>query len=183
MQEAYKEIAPRLVGLRDALDLSLEAFAARVGVDAQTVQRYESGETEIPVGYLLQVAKATGVELNTLIAGSESHLSSYSIVRDGKGLAVERRKDYDYKNLAYRFKGRKMEPFKIMVPPKKKEDVSFTSHSGQEFIYMLEGRLEVSLGDKVEVLEPGDSLYFDSQTPHGLRGLDNKPAFFLDVIL
>lgn len=183
MQDAFKEIAPRLAGLRDALDLSVEAFADVVGTDAQTVQQHEAGQSEIPVGYLMQVAKATGVELNTLIAGSESHLLSYSVVRNGKGLTVERRKDYDYKNLAYRFKGRAMEPFKIMVPPKEQNDVTFTSHSGQEFIYMLEGRLEVSLGDKVEVLEPGDSLYFDSRTPHGLRGLDEKPAHFLDVIL
>lgn len=183
MEQAYKEIAPRLVGLRDALGESVEAFAARVGVDAETVRRHELGQNEIPVGYLMQVSKATGVELNTLIAGSESHLMSHSVVRAGKGLTVERRKDYDYKNLAYRFKGRRMEPFEIRVPPKSESEINFTSHSGQEFIYMLSGRLEIRLGDKVETLGPGDSIYFDSQIPHGMRGLDNAEARFLDVIL
>jgi transcriptional regulator with XRE-family HTH domain len=183
MQQAYKEIAPRLAGLRDALGESVEEFASRVGVDAAAVRQYEAGETEIPVGYLMEVSKSTGVELNTLIAGSESHLVSHSVVRAGKGLSVDRRKDYDYKNLAYRFKGRKMEPFEIRVPAKSESEISYTRHSGQEFIYMLEGRLEIRLGDKVEVLEPGDSLYFDSQTPHGMRGLDGAPARFLDVIL
>ncbi|MEF2146519.1 MAG: XRE family transcriptional regulator [Desulfovibrionaceae bacterium] len=183
MEQAYKEIAPRLVGLRDALGESVEEFAARVGVDPATVQLYEGGQTEIPVGFLMEVSKATGVELNTLIAGSESHLVSHSVVRSGKGLSVDRRKDYDYKNLAYRFKGRKMEPFEIRVPAKAENEISFTRHSGQEFIYMLEGRLEIRIGDKVEILVPGDSIYFDSQTPHGMRGLDGKQARFLDVIL
>lgn len=183
MDKAYKEIAPRLAGLRDALGESVEQFAARVGAAPATVQLYEAAETEIPVGYLMAVSKATGVELNTLIAGSESHLVSHSVVRAGKGLSVDRRKDYDYKNLAYRFKGRKMEPFEIRVPAKAESEISYTRHSGQEFIYMLEGRLEIRIGDKVEVLEPGDSLYFDSQTPHGMRGLDGKMARFIDVIL
>ena len=183
MEQAYKEIAPRLKGLRDALDWDVAEMARQTGITPAEVERYESGTVEIPLGFLLKASQASGVELNTLIAGSEAHLTGHSLVRKGKGLAVDRRKDYDYKSLAYRFKGRRMEPFEITVPPKEPKDLSFTSHSGQEFIYGLEGRLELRLGDSVVVVEPGDSLYFDSQTPHALRGLDDKPARFLDVIL
>lgn len=183
MENAYKEIAPRLVGLRDAMDMSLEEMASRVGVEAELVEKYESGKEEIPVGYLLQVAQACGVDLTSLVSGGDAHLRSHCLVKKGKGLSVERRKDYDYKDLAYRFTGAKMKPFMIRVPAKSEDELSFNRHSGQEFVYMLEGRLELRLGDKVLELEEGDSIYFDSQNPHAMRGLDGKEAVFLDVIL
>jgi Predicted transcriptional regulators len=183
MEQAYKEIAPRLRGLRDAMDMSVEELAQKTGVSAETVATYESGEVEIPVGYLMKVAQACHVDLTVLISGVEPHLKGYSLVRHGEGLSVERRKDYDYKSLAYRFSGRKMEPFLITVPAKKPEEMTLVSHSGQEFIHVMEGRLELRLGEESLALDPGDSLYFDSQTPHALRGLDGKHAVFLDVIL
>jgi quercetin dioxygenase-like cupin family protein len=183
IDQAYKDIAPRLRGLRDALDLTVEELAQKVGVDVDKVRLFEAGETEIPVGYLMKVAHACHVDLTVLISGVEPHLTGYSLVRRGEGLSVERRKDYDYKSLAYRFSGRKMEPFLITVPPKAVQDMNLVSHSGQEFIHVLEGRLEIRVGDEVLELSPGDSLYFDSQNPHALRGLDDKHAVFVDVIL
>lgn len=183
MEQAYKEIAPRLAGLRDALDLSVEQMAARLSMEPETVAAYESGVMEIPVSYMFKVAQAFGVDLTVLISGAEAHLTSFSLVKDGEGLSVERRKDYDYKSLAYRFTGRKMEPFKIRVPAKRADEVKAVSHPGQEFIYMLDGRLELVLDGNPVVLEPGDSLYFSSHTPHSLRGLDGQDAEFIDVII
>ena len=182
-QPAYKDIAPRLRGLRDAMDMSVEDMAAQLSVAPDDVRKYESGECEIPVSYLFNVAQVFQVDLTVLISGNEAHLHTASVVRKGKGMSVERRKDYDYKSLAYRFVGRKMEPFIVTVPPKEKEALTFTEHPGQEFIYMLKGKLEISLGSMVHVVEAGDSLYFTSRTPHALRGLDGQPAEFLDVII
>ena len=183
MEDAYKQIAPRLRGLRDALDLSVDALAAKLGVSPDEVRLYESASVEIPVGYLLKVAQACQVDLTSLISGEDAHLRNYALVRKGEGMAVVRRKTYDYRDLAAKFKGRRMEPFLITVPPKEEKDLSFNHHTGQEFMYVLEGRLEVRLDQKVLTLAPGDSLYFDSKTPHALRGLDGKQAVFLDVIL
>ncbi len=183
MEQAYKDIAPRLRGLRDALDMTREDMAAKTGASVQQVADYESGTVEIPVGYLMKVAHCCHVDLTVLISGVEPHLRGHSLVRKGEGLSVERRKDYDYKSLAYRFSGRKMEPFLITVPPKEEKDMNLVSHSGQEFIHVMEGRLEIRVGGEALALEPGDSLYFDSQNPHALRGLDGKEAKFLDVIL
>src|SRR5690349_9163955 len=106
-QKTYKDIATRLRGLRDAMDLTPEAMAGQLGFDAALVTKYEAGDAEIPVSYLLRVAQVFGVDLTTLISGGESHLRCFSLVRKGEGLSVERRKDYDYKSLAYRFSGRK----------------------------------------------------------------------------
>jgi transcriptional regulator with XRE-family HTH domain len=178
-----QEIARRLKGLRDALDLSKEDMARKLGLSEDKVDLYESGTAEIPVSYLFNVAQVFDVDLTVLISGKESHLNNYSLVRKGKGMKVERRQDYDYRSLAYRFVGRKMEPFLVTVPPKDEDELSFTEHPGQEFIYLLSGKLEVVLDKATHVLEPGDSLYFTSRTPHALRGLNNEPAEFLDVII
>ena len=179
----FQEQAQRLRGLRDALDISREQMAQELGVEAALVSRYESGEYEIPVSFLSDVAHTYKVDLTDLLSGRPSHLHMYAVTRKGSGLSVQRRKDYDYWNLAARFEQRLMEPFLVRVPPKEAKDLSFNQHKGQEFIYMLEGRLEIWLGDKAEILEPGDSIVLDSHIPHALRGLDGKDALFLDVII
>ncbi|WP_457571466.1 helix-turn-helix domain-containing protein [Desulfovulcanus sp.] len=180
---AYEEIAKRLKGLREAMDLTLEEMAKKLGISKEKLEDYESGHGEIPVSFLYEVAKVCEIDLTVLISGREAYLHNFSLVREGKGLSVERRKDYDYKSLAYKFVGRKMEPFIVTVPFKEENKLTYNEHPGQEFIYMLKGKLEVRLQDKVLVLEPGDSLYFSSHTPHALRGLDGKEAEFLDIII
>ncbi|MDL2272128.1 XRE family transcriptional regulator [Desulfovibrio sp. OttesenSCG-928-I05] len=179
----YKEIAQRLRGLREGMDFTQEELAAKVDATVELVQLYESGESEIPVSFLMDVAHACEVDLTTLLSGGQAFLQNYTVVRSGEGLSTSRRKDYDYKNLAARFSGRFMEPFLVRVPPKEREQVTCISHKGQEFSYMLEGRLELHLGGKIEILEPGDSVYFSSSLPHGLRGLDGKDAVFVSVII
>ena len=181
--EQYKEIAPRLTGVREGVGWTPGEMADLLGVTEEKVVKYESGTVEIPVGYLLDVSRLCRVDLTTLISGREPHLKSYSLVRKDEGFSVDRRKDYDYKALGYKFAGREMEPFLITVPPKSGDDMTETAHRGQEFIYVLEGRLEVRLGGEPIVVEVGDSLYFNSETPHALRGLDGKDVKFLDVIL
>jgi mannose-6-phosphate isomerase-like protein (cupin superfamily) len=179
----YKEIAPRLFGLRESLGLDPAAFAAKVKADVDLVAGYEQGDREIPVSYLMDVAHACGIDLTELLSGGKAYLHSYTVVRAGEGFSVSRRKDYGYKNLAARFTGRLMEPFLIRVPPKNREDVTLVSHKGQEFSYILEGRLELHLGENITILEPGDCVYFSSTIPHGLRGLDGKEAVFVSVII
>jgi len=180
---SYEAIAPRLRELRDSLGLSPEDLAAKAQVHADEVVRYESGTVEIPVSYLFKVARACHIDTTALISGSEAHLHGYTLVRKDEGLNVERRKDYRYRSLAYRFAGRLMEPFIVTVPPKDESELVFHSHEGQEFIYLIRGRLELRLGEDTLALEPEDTLYFDSRLPHALRGLDGADAEFLDVII
>ena len=181
--QQYKDIAPRLRGLRDSIGWTVEELAERIDESPETVAKYEAGETEIPVGYLLEVSRLCRVDLTTLISGREPHLKTYAIVRINEGFSVDRRKDYDYKSLGYKFAGRDMEPFLITVPPKSGDQMNETHHHGQEFIYILSGRLELKLNGEPLILEPGDSIYFNSETPHAMRGLDGREAQFLDVIL
>ena len=178
-----REIAMRLRGLREATGMTAQALAEATGVTAADVAAYETGNKEIPVSYLYEVAKACGADLTALLTGDDAHLMTYSLVPSGQGLSVDRRKAYKYQALAYRFHKPHMEPFIVTVPPKAESEMEINRHLGEEFIYMLRGRLEVRLGEDIVVLEPHDSLYFSSRTPHAMRGLDGEPAEFLDVII
>jgi transcriptional regulator with XRE-family HTH domain len=178
-----REIAMRLRGIREVTGLSPEELAEASGVSPQQVLDYEAGETEIPVSYLYEVAKACSVDMTALLTGDEGHLLAYSLVRADQGLSVDRRKAYKYQALAYRFHKPSMEPFLVTVPPKEESELEYNRHLGEEFIYMLRGRLEVRLGDEVLTLEPHDCLYFSSRTPHAMRSLDGQVAEFLDVII
>lgn len=179
----YKEIAYRLRGLRDALSLSEAQMAAKLDLGVDLVEKYESGQVDIPVSYLFSVAKTFNLDPTVLMSGAESHLHHYSLVKKDKAMTVDRREDYDYHSLAYKFSGRKMEPFSVTVPAKDEDQMTFNEHPGQEFIHLLEGRLEVVLGADKIIMEPGDNLYFSSHIPHAMRGLDGKSAKFLDVLV
>ena len=180
---ACAEIAGRLRGLREAMDFTIDDMAGNLGLEPEKVEFYESGAAEIPVSYLFEVAKLCGVDLTVLVTGSEAHLHNYALVRKGKGMHVDRRKDYEYKSLAYGFTGRRMEPFMVRVPSKDVDRLTFNEHPGQELIYVLQGNLEIRLGEKVLLLEPGDSLYFTSRTPHALRSINGEYAEFIDIII
>ncbi|WP_243366096.1 helix-turn-helix domain-containing protein [Fundidesulfovibrio soli] len=179
-----RDIARRIKDLREVLALTPEDLADKTGVSVQDILAFESGSREVPVSYLYTIAKATGVDLTALITGSEAKLHQYCLVRKSEGLSVTRRKAYKYQALAYRFSRPAMEPFIVTVPPAPpKQDVDFNQHAGEEFVFMLKGRMEVVLGKETVILEPEDSLYFSSTIPHAMRALDGKEAVFLDVII
>ena len=178
-----RDISRRIKDLRDVLNLSPEDLSGQLGVSVEDILSYEAGNRDVPVSYLYALAKATGVDLTALITGSEAKLHQYCLVKKGDGLSVTRRKAYKYQALAYRFNRPAMEPFLVAVPPREREGLEFNQHAGQEFIYLLEGRMEVLLGKDAVLLEPGDSLYFSSTIPHAMRALDGKEAVFLDVII
>lgn len=178
-----RDISRRIKDLREVLNLAPEDLAGHLGVPVEDVLSYESGTREVPVSYLYAVAKATGVDLTALITGSEAKLHQYCLVKKGEGLSATRRKAYKYQSLAYRFSRPSMEPFLVTVPPREREDMEYNQHAGEEFIFLLQGRMEVVLGKDTVVLEPQDCLYFSSTIPHAMRALDGKEAVFLDVII
>lgn len=184
MSEQIKAIAMRIRELREISGLSAGTLAKEMGVSTETYLGYESGEIDIPVGFLYELANKYKVELTAILTGSEPRLRSYSIVRKGDGVVVDRRKQYHYLSLAYNFVGKKGEPFMVTIDPKEEDDeVSLSSHPGQEFNYMVEGRLQIFIDGHEAILETGDSLYFDSQKPHGMKALDDKPAKLLAIII
>jgi transcriptional regulator with XRE-family HTH domain len=184
MNDQIRLIAERIRGLRDIARLSIETCARDLGIPADTYRDYESGATDIPVSFLYQIAQKFQVELSSILTGEEPRLRIYSVTRAGRGVKVERRKDYGYQSLAFNFIDKKMEPFLITVEPKPDaEPVPLNTHPGQEFEHVLAGTLAVMVGGHTVVLQAGDSIFFDSSHPHGMKAVGGAPARFVAVIL
>lgn len=184
MNEQIKQIAERLAGLRDALELTPEEMAHAAHLSTEEYLTLESGNTDISVSILHQISQAFGVELTTLMFGDEPKMSSYFITRKGKGIAVERTKAYKYQSLAAGFVGRKADPFMVTVHPKPEDTPIYqNSHAGQEYNMVVSGRLLLQINGKDLILEEGDSIYFNSELPHGMKALDGKEVKFLAIIL
>jgi transcriptional regulator with XRE-family HTH domain len=184
MTEQIKLIAERLKGFRDVKGISAETLAKALNVSITTYNEYEEGKTDIPVGFLMNFAQHFGIELSVLLTGEDPKLKIYSVVRKGKGLKVERRKQYKYENLAYNFINKKAEPFMVTADPTESDaPVEFNSHAGQEYNYVIEGSMKLFIDNHEVILNEGDSIYFDSAHKHAMKALNNAPVKFLTIIL
>jgi transcriptional regulator with XRE-family HTH domain len=182
MNEQIQQIASRLKGLRESLDLSLAEMAAQCNRTVAEIERYETGTTDIPMSFLFDVAQRFTIDTSTLISGDEPRMSAYFLTRHGHGTSVERTQAYKYQALAGGYKHPKAEPFEVRVEPND-HPIYLNTHQGEEFNYILEGRLQLHINGKDLILNPGDSIYFDSSCPHGMKALDNRPVKFLAIIL
>lgn len=184
MNEQIRQIAQRLAGLRDVLELTTAEVANVCGVPEETYITIESGKVDVPVSLLHQISQHYGIDLSALMFGDEPKMSSYFLTRKGKGAAVSRSKAYKYQSLAAGFIGRKADPFIVTVDPKDKlTEKHLNMHPGQEFNMILEGRMMLMINEKELILEEGDSIYFDSTLPHAMKALDGKPVKFLAIII
>lgn len=183
MNERILSVADRLKELRESSDMTIEEMAEITGISPEKYAEYESGKTDISVGFLYEVSLKFHVELTALLTGEDPKLKVYSLVRGGEGKLIERNKVYKYRNLAYNFSGKKIEPLLVTVPYEKPEALTLSVHEGQEFNYLLSGRLRIVINGNDIVLEPGDSLYFDSRYPHGMQALDEADAQMLVIVI
>ena len=180
MIDEIKMIADRVRELRDILEISVEDMAEKIGVSVEQYLMYENAEDDIPVGKLYLMASEMGVDPTVLLAGQTPRMEEYTVIRGGKGVTVERYAGYRFTSLAFNFKNRDMEPMIVSLLPSD-EMPELVTHAGQEFNYVLEGKVAVTIGKKTHILEAGDSVYFNHALPHGQHAVD-APAKFLTVI-
>jgi len=184
MLEQIRNIADRIRDLREIAGKSAEGAAQELGLTTEIYQKYESGEIEIPVSIMYEISNIHNVELTEILTGEAPTLNTWCFVRKGGGVDVERTSKYKYQSLAYNFAHKKSEPFIVTVAP---EDdgvpVYLNVHPGQEFNYVVEGVLKIVIKDRELILNEGDSLYFDSSSPHGMKAVGDKPAKFIAIIM
>lgn len=181
MKNQRLAIAERVRGLRDASEITQAEVAENTGVPVETYRMYESGEQDVPMSYLSRLAAFYRVDPTAILTGGDAHARAFHLTRRGRGPVVERRNVYHYEALGASFTGRTMEPYIVTVEPSLKE-LHLNSHPGQEFNYVLSGRLRLTIGGRTMVLDPGDSVYFDALRPHGMQTADDRPATFLAII-
>ena len=184
MGEQLMEIAERLRELREICDFSMEELAEAVGVSKELYAKYESGEKDLPISVLLEVAQRCGVEPGTLLTGEEPKLHEFCITRAGRGKGIDRRKEYKYQSLAFNFGSKKVDPFYVTAGPVPAgTPLVLNTHEGQEFDYVLRGRLRMQVNGKELLLEEGDSIYFNSGYPHGMQAVGAEEAVFLAIVI
>jgi len=181
MNEKVRDIAARIKGLRLLSGISEDEAAQKVGISTEEYQKYEKGEDDIPISILYEISDFYGVDLTEVLTGVSPKLHDVCYLKKGEGLKVERYDQYDFQSLAYKYANRKIEP--LLVTLDETKDPQLVSHKGQEFNYCLEGKMKVIIGSEEYILEPGESLYFNSILPHKMLAMENKPAKFLTVIL
>ena len=182
MNTQIKDIGMRLASLRDDSEISVEEMAQKLGEDIETYKKYENGEMDFSFSFIYNAAEVLGVDVLDLISGDQPTLSMCSMVKKGQGYSVKREDEYDYKHLAYTFRNKKSEPFLVTITPDKTAPVMH-GHEGQEFNYVISGKMKLFIGDISYELEEGDSVYFDSSVPHAVQAMGNEEAQFIAVVM
>lgn len=177
------DIAKRLKEIRLLSEISVPEIASKIDMTEAEYLSMEKGDTPIPVSVLLEACSILGISMTEILTGEPAKLHTYSFVKKGRGLSVERSKAYKYENLAFTFADRKVEPLMVTVEPNDSKEIPLNSHQGQEFHYCIEGSFFLLINNYELIVEEGDSVFFDSRYPHGMKALNNKCAKILVVTI
>ena len=180
------EIADRIRELRTILGISEEEMAEKLDMSVDDYEAYEDGEEELNFAFLYTCARVLNVDVTELIEGVSPRLSSYLLTRSGEGRRVEQAHGMTYYNLAYKFKNRIADPLyvqSVFSESAQLRPIEVTTHDGQECDIVIRGYLKVQVGSHTEILGPGDSIYFDSSTPHGMIATNGADCEFYAIVL
>lgn len=183
------KLGRKIETLRQAHHLSVQDLADRCGCDVSVIEGLEAGQLPPSLAPLIKITRALGVRLGTLMDDDENLGPAY-ISRE-QMVEVERVKslqtasdagDLSYFSLAAGRPSRHMDPFVITIDPSGEMDHELVGHEGEEWLFGMEGCIEIEYGKELYVLHPGESIYYDSIVPHQVRAHEGQKAKFLAVV-
>ena len=180
------EIARRIEELRRIEGISEAEMAEKTEVTPELYLEYEAGKRDLPFTFIHKCAQALGVGMTDLLEGQSANLSLYTVTRKGEGHDTAKENGIAIQNLAPMFRKKLIEPYYVRYdydPALQDKPIHKTTHSGQEFDFVLSGRLKVQVGDNTEYLSEGDSIFYNSSTPHGMIAVDGQDCLFLAVVV
>lgn len=180
------EVASRIREMRFVMGLSTAETAAKAGISEELYLRYESGREDLPFSFIYSCSRLFNMELTELLEGNNARLSSFSITRRGKGQLTSKERGIAISNLAPLFRKKVAEPYWVTYEydeDLQNKPIHTSVHNGQEFDIIISGQLKVKIGEHVTVLNEGDSIYYDSSTPHGMIATGGCDCTFCAVIL
>ena len=186
--DTSKIVGEKIKSLRESRNITMEDLAQRSGLAIEQVERIENNIDLPSLAPLIKIARVLGVRLGTFLDDQDE--TGPSVCRRTEAgdtisfsnNAIQSRKHMEYHSLARSKADRHMEPFLIDVTATDDMDFVLSSHEGEEFIYVLQGRLEISYGKNSYVLDEGDSIYYDSIVPHHVHGYQGQAAKILAVV-
>jgi quercetin dioxygenase-like cupin family protein/DNA-binding XRE family transcriptional regulator len=182
---AKNTLGQRIKTVREARGLTLKDISSRIGINEKTLKLIESDDFAPPLGQLIKLGKALDTQMGYFISPGVD--KPMTVVRRSQRRPIARHGEsrsaifgYTYEALAPEKANRAMEPFIVTLIPTNTDDTSI--HDGQEFIFVLEGKVKVQVGALVELLSPGDAVYYDSNLPHVVKAGNKQKATILAVI-
>ena len=178
------EMAERIKELREIVGFTPAEMADKTDVTIEEYLECERGNRDLNFAFLYRCAMAFNVDVTDIIEGKSPKLVSYTVTKKGEGQVIDRAHGMEYANLAASFKNKICEPLYVKCDPHNdKEDIELTTHEGQELDIVVSGTMKVQVGKHIELLHEGDSIYYDSSTPHGMVAANNKSAVFYAIVL
>ena len=180
------EMAGRIRDLREIVGLSCAEMALKTGVSEDEYIACENGKRDLNFAFLYRCALALGVDVTDIIEGASPRLAGYTVTRKGDGQRIEQAHGMVYYNLASAFKNRIAEPLLVVSAYSEEAqhaDIELTTHEGQECDIIVSGSLKIQIGDHIEILREGDSIYYDSDTPHGMIAVGGNDCVFYAIVL
>ncbi len=180
------EVAVRIREMREIFGFSQAEMARKAEVSLEDYIKYESGEQDFPFTFIHKCSLAFGVGMTDLLEGRSAKLSSYTVTRKGQGQETAKEDGITIQNLAPMFRRKIAEPYWVKYEYSEElqnKPIHLAKHSGQEFDFIMSGRLKVQIGDNVEYLSAGDSIYYNSSEPHGMIAVDGQDCLFVAVVL
>jgi len=190
MTNNHSIVGQKIKGLRETKNLSVEEIAERSGLTVKQINAIENDENLPSLGPLIKIARALGVRLGTFMDDNDAlgpvvcraaDREKESSISFSNG-ATDARKHMEYHPLAQQKAGRHMEPFVIDINPEDNPDFQLSAHEGEEFIYVMQGELEIVYGKETYHLKEGDSIFYDSIIKHHVHGAPGKSAKILAVV-
>lgn len=189
MTQEENKLGKKIVTLRTAHHLTAQDLADRCGCELSVIEDLESGVAPASLAPLIKITRALGVRLGTFMDDDEDFGPAY--INESQMVEVERLKslqtandghDLNYFSLAAGRPSRHMDPFIITVDPKGETDHQLVGHEGEEWLYGMEGCIEIEYGKDLYILHPGESIYYDSIVPHQVRAHNGQKAKFLACV-
>ena len=186
MDFKIKQIASRIRELRLISGLSPEEMALRTDLSVEEYIACENGQRNLSIAFLYRCTLTLGVDMGDLLEGHSPKLRSYALTRKGEGQRIEEAHHMVGFNLAAGFRNRIALPLYMEIKYRQGaeyEDIELVTHEGQECDIVIRGRMKIQIGGHSEILGPGDTIYYDSATPHGMIAVDGEDCAFYAIVL
>ncbi len=183
-------VGAKIKGIRETKNLTIEEISERSGLSIDQINSIENDQNLPSLGPLIKIARALGVRLGTFMDDNDALGPVVTRAEDRErdssisfsNGATDARKHMEYHPLAQQKAGRHMEPFIIDINPEENNEFKLSAHEGEEFIFVMEGDLEIDYGKEKYILKQGDSIYYDSIVKHHVHSVPGKSAKILALV-
>ncbi|MGD9818225.1 MAG: helix-turn-helix domain-containing protein [Desulfomonilaceae bacterium] len=169
-----QSVGEKIREMREKLKLDIDKLAEKTGYDIEFLKEVEAGKISPAVGALIQLSRAMAVDSSELLADEKKEARRKS--------HLKRTKAYSYKSLTPDAEDKHLWAYLVTLDPKKEHEMVAYKHEGEEFMFVIDGKVEVKVGDDIHVIKKGEHVHFNSGIQHHLRNLSSKVSTLIVVV-